>query len=326
LVLLAAVLLPAWNAAPAPASRPTALAQSESSAASSTESSLTLDWTAPPECPDGNAVRSDAIRLAGAATAGSRHLKARASILPATGTGWNLSLATDLDGVTGERSLSGVSCASLAEAAALMLALIMNPDLALAARPGAASPEASPQAGTIASTNDRGLRPRGGVGAHAGIQTGVIENLTSSFALSFDISLGRFSLRLMPGLSLPQSVFVDPEQKLGGRLWLGTASGLGCWPAPVGWLALSPCLGLEVTRLQGHGLGVLQPRDATAYWSSAELAFFVGLPVGHGVQFELGGIGLLALHRPTVYLEGIGPVSRPAVFGFGASGGLAWRF
>jgi hypothetical protein len=56
------------------------------------------------------------------------------------------------------------------------------------------------------------------------------------------------------------------------------------------------------------------------------LAVFAGLPVGHGVLLEVGGTGLLPLGRPTFYLDGIGPVSRPAAFGFRALGGLAWVF
>ena len=44
-------------------------------------------------------------------------------------------LTTELDGVPGERTLSAVSCDSLTEAAALVLALILNPDLAVRGTP-----------------------------------------------------------------------------------------------------------------------------------------------------------------------------------------------
>jgi len=326
LVLLAAVLLPPWSATPSPVLRPAIMAQSQAPGEPSANASLALDWTAPAGCPDGNAVRADAIRLAGATAPGARHLKARASIAPATGTGWVLSLTTDLEGVSGERTLSGVSCESLAEAAALMLALILNPDLALTTTSAASAQQPPPPAATVTAANDRRPRPRWRVGAYGGVQTGVIENLSSSFGLSLGVALGHLSLRLMPGLTPPQDIISDPQLNLGGRLWLVTAAALGCWEAAVSRLALSPCLGVDVTRLQGHGLGVATRLEATAYWSAAELALFVGLPVGYGVQLELGGLGMLPLHRPTVYLEGIGPVSRPAVFDFRALGGLAWIF
>jgi hypothetical protein len=319
LVLLTAGVLPSPNAARSPASHPFVVGQNQDSAE---PSRLELDWAAPAGCPAGDAVRSDALRLAGATADGSRHLKARASIRPAAKTGWTLSLATDLDGVVGERSLSGMSCESLAEAAALMLALILNPELAISAPPAAPPPPPPPPA----VVPERWPHPRWRLGAHGGIQTGTIQELSSAFALTLGVAWGRLSLRLMPGFSLPQDVYVDSEQGLGGRLWLGSAAALGCWSAALGWMALSPCLGVEVTRMKGRGLGVLQPRATSVYWSSAELGLFAGLPVGHGVHLELGALGILPLHRPTVYLDEIGRVSRPSVLGVKALGGLAWLF
>ena len=289
-------------------------------------SPISLEWSAPAGCPDGDVVRADVLGLSGATGQGSRHLKARASIRSADGKGWILSLVTDLEGVTGERTLEGDSCESLTDAAKLMLALILNPDLAVPPPPPAGDQRPTPETATVASAKDRRPLLSGRVGAHAGMQAGVIENLSPSFALSLGIGLGRLSLRLVPGLTPPQNIFVDATHTLGGRLWVGSAAALGCWAETVGPVTLSPCLGLDVERLQGHGLGVLQPRETTVYWSSAELAVFVGLPVGHGVLFEVGVVGVLPFSRPTVYLDEIGPVSRPAVLGFGALGGLAWVF
>jgi hypothetical protein len=325
LVLLAAALLPLRNPTPSRASRPAVLAQGLAPAEPPAPASFELDWSAPDGCPDGNAIRADALRLAGASAVGSHHLKAKASIVAAPPAGWNLSLATELDGVPGERSLAGGSCQSLAEAATLMLALILNPDLVLAKPPAASGERSPPPADQLEGATQRWSR-RWHLGIHGGIQTGVMQDLSTSFALSLGIALGHLSFRLMPGVSLAQNVYRDPAQGLGGRLWLGSAAALGCWSGALGWLTLGPCLGVEVTRLQGSGLGVAQPRETAVYWSSADLALLLSLPVGHGVQLELSAVGLMPLHRPTVYLEGIGPVSRPAVFGARALGGLAWVF
>ncbi len=302
-------------------------AQNQAPAGPPIDSPVDLDWSAPGECPDANAVRSEVVRLTGATTRGSRHLKAHVSIRSTDGTGWILSLTTELDGVSGERTLSAVSCDSLTEAAALVLALILNPDLAVKAPPPVGDQPSTPRTATLASANDRGVRPRWLVGGYAGVQRGVLEDPSASLALSLGVALGRLSLRLMPSLTPPQEVFVtDSQPQVGGRLWLATVAALGCSAVALGPVALSPCVGLDVTRLQGHGLGVLQPREKTVYWTSAELAVFAGLPVEHGVRLEVGGIGLLPFRRPSVYLDGIGSVSRPAAFGFKALGGLAWFF
>jgi hypothetical protein len=296
-------------------SRSAVLAQNQTPVAKPAGTSLDLDWSAPTGCPDGAAVRAEALRLTGDAP-GSRHLKARAAIRPA-GPGWELTLTTELDGVTGERTLAGISCKSLADAAALMLALILNPDLAL---PPVEQPAAPP-----AKRSWPAVRWR--VGAHAGIQTGAIAKLSSSYALSLAVALGRFSLRLMPSFTPPQDVFIpNREPQVGGRLWLGGAAVLGCWEPTAGPFVLGPCLGLDVSRLHGRGLGVLQPSDEAIYWTSAELGAFVGLPLGNHILIEVGGVGLLPLGRPKFYLDEIGEVSRPAGFGWRAMGGLAWVF
>jgi hypothetical protein len=326
LVLLSAGLLPLGNAISAPMQRFATVAQRIVSPAPTTKSSMDLDWTAPPPCPDGDAVRMDVSRLRGTSASGSRHLRAQASIRSAEGTGWILSLTTDLDGVKGERSLSGSSCKSLAEAAALMLALILNPDLEVAAPPAVATPEPTPVVAAVATVNDRWPSPRWRVGAHAGIQTGVLAVSSWPVALSLDVVLGRLSLRVMPSLTLPENVYLDTGVGIGGRLWLGAVAALGCFRASVGPAVLSSCLGIEVTRLHGQGLGVLQPREETIYWTSAEPAVLVGLPVWRGALLELGAMGLVPFARPSVYLDGIGQVSRPALFGVRALGGFAWVF
>jgi hypothetical protein len=283
-------------------------------------SSLDLDWSAPAECPDGAAVSAEVLRLTGTAP-GSRHLKARAAIRPVA-TGWELSLATELDGMPGERTLSAISCKSLADAAALMLALILNPDLVLKAPP---PPVEQPPATPPAKRRWPAVRWR--AGGYGGIQSGAIDQLSSSFALSLTIAFGPFSLRLMPSFTPPQDVFIpNREPKVGGRLWLGGAAALGCWEPALGPFTLSPCLGVDVSRLHGGGLGVLKPSDAAIYWTSAELGGFVGLPVGNRILIEVGGVGLLPFSRPKFYLDEIGEVSRPARFGWRAMGGLAWVF
>jgi hypothetical protein len=83
---------------------PVTLAQAD--APSDAAPAFKLDWTAPADCPDGDHVRSEVLRLAGAQASSSRHLKARAVIRPDERKGWTLTLSTDLDGITGERSLS----------------------------------------------------------------------------------------------------------------------------------------------------------------------------------------------------------------------------
>jgi len=266
------------------------------------------------------------MKLTGTAKHASRHLKARASITPTNGeNGWTLSLATELDGVTGERSLSGSSCESLSDAAAVMLALILNPDLVV---PSAGTNPAPPEALPVETSPAAGDSPkaRWTVGVYGGAQLGAVEELSAALALSFQVTVGHLSLRVMPSFTLPQDIFIDGDGTLGGRLWLASGAALGCWSQTISFLNLSPCLGVDITRLHGRGLGVLHSDEASVYWTSADLGVFVGVPVGYGVSFELVGLGAMPLHRPTVYLDDIGAISRPATVGLKALGGISWLF
>lgn len=330
-LVLLGLLLPG-EAVAGPRLRPASAAAPVILLALADESPLELEWNAPPECPDGATVKSSVLRLAGVNARDSRHLKARASIQPAAGTGWTLALTTELDGVAGERTLSGISCRSLGDAAVLVLALILNPEVARTTPPPTV--DAAPTSARIAeATPARGSRPEDqhpplswSLGVHAGLQAGVLKAVGPAFALSLAAGLGRAWVRLVPRFALPQDVLADGQAGTGGRLWWGAAAMLGCWSATRGRAELSPCLGVDVVRLSGRGFGaVSEPRERSIYWTSAEVALIAGLRLGRAWTLEITGVGLFPFTRPSVYLDEIGTISRPAAFAFTALAGVEYR-
>jgi len=288
--------------------------------------SMELEWSAPADCPDGESVRSDVMRLTGHESNPTHHLAAHVNIRRLDRSSWVLSMTTVFDGIAGERTLSAGSCESLAEAAMLTLALILNPNL-YAVLPPTRVDEASPSKQASASpATDSPARPRWRLGVQAGIVAGVLAEASPSFALSVGVALGRLTLRLISRATWPQDVFLASEPKVGGRLWAVSVIGLGCWGARVGRLTPQACAGLDGTRIQGHGLGVLHPRNAHVYGNAAELAATIEYRPANRILFELGAVALVPLTRPGFYLDGIGQVSRPATLGIGGFGGLAWIF
>ena len=280
-----------------------------------------LDWTAPADCPDGDHIRSEVLRLAGTSARSSRQLNARAVIRPDERKSWALALSTDLDGITGERSLSGISCQSLSEAATLTLALILNPEAKIESPPEpVVSPPSPPE------VREAWPRPVWQLGALAGLQAGVLKDLSPSFALSLGVALGRFSARLIPGFTPPQKISSQDRPNSGGRLWLVSASALGCFDVAKAWVTLAPCLGVNLVRLQGRGWGVVKPREATVYWTSAEIAVLADLPLGRMVSLQVWGFGLVPLYKSSVYLDEAGRISRPASLGGGALAGFEVAF
>jgi hypothetical protein len=94
---------------------------------------VSLAWNAPPGCPSQEAVLGDVRRILGTTT--SHRATARADVTQQGPERWSLHLSTVVDGAPGERSLEANSCASLAKAAALILAWTVDPEKARAAMP-----------------------------------------------------------------------------------------------------------------------------------------------------------------------------------------------
>jgi hypothetical protein len=290
-----------------------------------TQAPFELKWSAPADCPDGRHVRDEVLRLAGQQTEPSPQLRAEGTVRPDERKGWALDLTTDLDGSKGERHLAGVSCHSLSEAAALTLALLLNPQARIEPAPEPAPPpaqEPAPSPSTIESAKPWPT-PVWHLGALAGGEVGVIRDPSSWFGLSLGMALDRFSLRLLPGFTPPQNLSSPSRSGWGGRLWILSAAALGCYAVVDRWAWLTPCLGANLVRLHGQGWGVLQVREATVYWTSAELALLASLPIAGVVRLELWGFGLVPIYKSSVYLDEAGLISRPASFAYGALAGLS---
>lgn len=102
---------------------------------------LTLEWSGAPECPDRATIHREVLRLA-QLTAVSLHHGAATARVQRQGAKYQLSLHAELDGVSGQREFDGQSCDSVADAAVLTLALMLNPDAQIerAAPPAASDP------------------------------------------------------------------------------------------------------------------------------------------------------------------------------------------
>lgn len=87
---------------------------------------LRLDWQAPAGCPDGEVLRARVVDLVGVEATGRARLTARARVRGKAGR-WTLELALVREGGQDRRTLSDPDCRALAEAAALVLAVAIDP-------------------------------------------------------------------------------------------------------------------------------------------------------------------------------------------------------
>ncbi|WP_437546157.1 hypothetical protein WME97_41515 [Sorangium sp. So ce367] len=126
-----------------------------------------LDWIAPGECADRGRVLAEIEQRLGRSSEanGEPPLKARA-VVSRNGRGsWDLRLSTTLGETTRSRELHGETCAELADAAALIIALAIDPDAASRGTP-TAEPNTGAAPGDISGA-DPGADGDPGAGASA---------------------------------------------------------------------------------------------------------------------------------------------------------------
>jgi hypothetical protein len=120
-------------------------------AATAPSEQLRLQWTAPRECPNLEQIRQDVDNLlSNQPTTSPEPVSAVATVQPKSGVGYSLSLTAN--GQT--RVIDGENCEQLAQAAALLLALLVDPAHASALSDSATEPSRKSPAGNGSANVD----------------------------------------------------------------------------------------------------------------------------------------------------------------------------
>jgi hypothetical protein len=120
--------------------------------AASNEAPLDLEWVAPPQCPNRSAVLREVSRIVGDQPRGPR-TAARTKVWRGEHARWNAAISANGD-PSATRNLEADSCQAIANAAALILALLLN-----------APRQSEAEAPSVAAENARSSSPAEGAGA-----------------------------------------------------------------------------------------------------------------------------------------------------------------
>ena len=272
---------------------------------------LALRWTAPEGCPDAASVERAVSRLVGESAQADQPLEVVATV-SAQGDEWEVVL--ELAG-TSRRVLRGRTCAAVADAAALIIALIIDP-LAIAQPPPAAAPPPPPPQPA------RAWR----LGARGGLDWGALAAAGPAFGLLGSLTLGHQLIEVDLQAWFPQRVLLEAPAGAGGTLTLYVAS-VTTWRKLLdGVLSLGPSLGLDLGLLHAEGFGVTTPGSGSALWLagragiSASWAFFG--PLELNLRLDL----VVPFLRPRFVLTNVGDVHTPAPVGVRAMVGGAVQF
>jgi hypothetical protein len=273
---------------------------------------VALQWSAPPECPTGDQVLDDARTLAAHRDVnGSRSPVTVAAVVERLAEGrWALTLAIG----AAQRRLEASSCAQLARAGALFVALVMDPSHGDSpGETGAdAGPSPPPPPAPAPATAPARREVLVLVAAGVMLESGTLPRAEPLGALDVGIRYRRMEVSLRGAAGPAQDKTIAGG--VGARLRPLSAMLAPCYaPLVTGRLRLGPCVWGEVGSMHAEGIGLSQPRTADATWVSVggELAAWLGL--GANFEARLGAGVLVPVVRPNFELIEVGSVFEPGV-------------
>ena len=263
---------------------------------------FTLLWAAPGECPTEKRVRADIDNLLGGPA--GRRLRARLEVEASVKHAelWRVTLDTVSAGTTGHRSIEASTCEGLANATALIVALMIDPD-AVAARSNKPKP---PEPPPVASPAQPGSAPPtlssssvGLIGAGTAGTLGVLPaaDVGATGHVGLQRRWLRVELQLYYGLRRVHSEASSELPGAYGEFGFYAAMLRGCWVVSSTMFEVGPCAAIEAGLLRGQGIKVSEPSSETTPWLAMGAGGVMGIKAGTWLRFP-------------VHLDAIAPVLR----------------
>jgi hypothetical protein len=272
-------------------------------ASAALDDTLDLRWNVARECPDRDAaLESIAGFLPGGLPAAGAPIEVSVRIARGHDGRYRAEIAPHTDLGAERRRFDGERCDRVAEAAALMIAMLIDP---VGATERVARESEVPLQPADRTAVSLGVRAAGDVGA--------LPQPTIGAGATVGLQLGRAHAALDAMAWLPR---LSEAQPSGGRAEIGLFSaGLrGCYDALLDTdegLGFGPCLGLEAGVATGAGIDVLDPERVHGFWGAALAGMTVHQRVatsglGSALALEL----VVPVIRPAFEIEGEGEIFR----------------
>jgi hypothetical protein len=280
-----------------------------------------MDWRAPSECPGHSQVEGDVYRLLGSAKHSPRApVVARADVVEQPDGRWHVVLSTLKEGRSGRRELEAESCAALASATALILAMMIDPEAMRRADadtvvggsrpvPAAAGPRRTPGRAPVPSSPWRGF-----AGPVAAVHAGLAPRWPAAAGARLGVGSGRSRVDLQGLYSTETLGQSDEDPALRGRFALWSAGLRLCRTNGAQAVALGGCVGADYNQLQalGDAAAPLHNGSATARFWTVAMAGLLAIRAGEHVTLPVALEVLAPTRRPEFVFRGRGTVYRPA--------------
>jgi hypothetical protein len=276
-----------------------------------------LDWDAPSECPSGAAVTGEVERILAGSPARTARMRAQGTVTRSAQDKWHVELLLRGTEWEAKRGLDGPTCAAVSDAAALVIALALNPEVDPA-------PSVKPENGADLHTTWIPMPTFMGPALGAGLtgDAGSVPDGTVGIEANFGWTIGNVHTELSGTYFLARRGTLVDRDDVGATFHLGATSLRGCYQFARERLAFGPCVdvGLQWTKAQGFG-----PIDAhTVSGVTPAIGGALGVEWLLSRYFvpyaRLGGVVPLA--RPEFAVQGMGYVHRAAVVAFRSTVGF----
>ncbi|MFT3771765.1 MAG: hypothetical protein QM820_40670 [Minicystis sp.] len=297
-----------------------------------------LTWIADPSCPDHDAVVRQVEQLVRGAPP-KEIVVARAAVVH--DSAWRVRLETGSGEHAGSREIEAESCAQLADATAVILALMIDPSAALR-KTGPAAPPATPVAvtapprvepppvGVLGAPRPPSPEPRlvrVVVAASALADIGSLPGVAPGVGISAGVLPGAFWVTGDFAYFPAQRGQLATRPKAGGDVTLLAAALVGCRTVlTLGRIAGAPCLGLELDGARGEGFGVSSPRSGWTAWGAALAYGRVEAAIVEPVSAEVRIGAAIPFGRPLFYFDQLGAVYRPSAASLRLAVGVVAKF
>lgn len=310
-----------------------------------------LTWDGPEDCDAGDEARDAIDRLLGEPNDDAPHrsrVEAHAQVVTVADDAaakWHLELELRAGDVTGRRRLDAVSCEDLVQATALIVAIAIDPKVALEASTSAADdpgpPEPTPAAPEPDPPTPAPVEPaveptpadasvHGHLRVGLGPAWGLVPGWTAAVGLAGGVQRGFWRVSLAANAHLPREIDSSANPAVGGRFWAWTVGAAGCGvPPAVGGRAsvrFLLCAGLDAGLVHGVGVGDLQQRRDAAPWIGGRAGPSVVWTPSRRLGVYLQADLVVGIERPAFRTDPSGFLYRPAQVGFLAGLGAEFDF
>jgi hypothetical protein len=292
-----------------------------------------FEWIAPEGCPPESSVNAEIDNLLGGVARDRAREDLTVEATVEHGALWSVTLETMSSATSGHRTIEAATCQGLANATALIVALMIDPD-AVAARAGkvkereTALPPAAPSAPAPPSPPvQRATFGLAGVGATGNL--GVLP--APDVGIGAEIGLvrrqWRVELRAAYGLRNVRSDTLSDPAGAYGRFRFFAATLAGCWTIVRPAVDLGPCAEAEFGAVYGEGSGASQNTAETTPWFGLGAGGVVSIKASPWLHFPLHADAVVPLWRPNFTFRNVdSPIFRSRVVGGRLTVGVELRF